>query len=116
MMAALLAFAGYLAAPPDRVRRPLVLTGLFIGFGIATKWNAAYAAAFIGVVVVWRLARLARTSRRAPPGTSARSGLRAHLIWAPVGIYFGWDVVPTSEIFKLVVAQMLLFYAASFCS
>lgn len=86
MMAALLAFARYLAAPPERAGRPLTLTGVFIGLGVATKWNAAYAAAFIGAVVVWRVVRLARTSRRGGAGPSARAGLRAHLIWAPVGL------------------------------
>jgi len=102
MMAALLAFAHYLRSPPDRVRWPLILTGVFIGLGIATKWNAAYASALMAAVVVWRLVRLARTSRQ-DAGPAARLGLRAHLIWVPVGLL----LIPLAEYAAVYIPYVL---------
>jgi len=93
VMAALLAFARVLEAPPDRVARPLLVSGALFGLGIATKWSAAYAAVLVGGVVLWRAGRLWWEGRRG--GTRAglaRAGFRAHLLWAPIA--FG--VVPVA--------------------
>jgi dolichyl-phosphate-mannose-protein mannosyltransferase len=86
MMAAFLSLHYYLTAPADRVHRPLLAMGLFMGLAIATKWNAAYPSALIGVVALWRLARLWMAARKADAPSSARAGVRAHLLWVPVAL------------------------------
>jgi dolichyl-phosphate-mannose-protein mannosyltransferase len=88
-MVALLCLYGYLVAASDQVRRPLLLTGLCLGLAIATKWNAAYPAALIGLVVMCRTLELWRRARGG--GSSAgrqmdRAGLRQHLLWVPLGL------------------------------
>lgn len=67
MMGALLGLYGYLIDPPPLAVRRLLLTGASLGLAIATKWNAAYPALFIGLVV------LAVTLRRAEPGARLRA-------------------------------------------
>jgi dolichyl-phosphate-mannose--protein O-mannosyl transferase len=86
MMGAFLSLYDYLTAPPERVRGPLLRTGALLGLAIATKWNAAYPAAFIGLVTLIRAALLWRASRTpgALPATAA--GLRAHLVWIPLAL------------------------------
>ncbi len=86
MIGAFLAFAHYLTAPPDRVRWPLVATGALLGLSMAVKWNAVFASALIGGVVLWRLFRLWRASRgwRADPVTV--SGFQQHRVWVPVSL------------------------------
>lgn len=54
MICAFIAFYAFLVAPPTRVRTPLLLLGLFMGLGIAAKWNAVYPAVLLGGVAVWR--------------------------------------------------------------
>lgn len=54
MVCAFIGFYAFLTAPPDRVRTPLLLLGLFMGLAIATKWNAVYPAVLLGGVAVWR--------------------------------------------------------------
>jgi len=84
---ALLAFYRALIAPTDRVRGPLLATGLLLGLALATKWNAAFCALFVGLVAVWRLVRLGWESRRGgPEAAAARAGFRAHLLWVPLGL------------------------------
>lgn len=95
MLGALLAFTSYLAAPPDRIQRPLYATGILLGMGISTKWSAGYAAACVGLVVLWRLVRLIRASRRADATPEVRKGVREHLIWIPVTL----GVVPAAVYF-----------------
>jgi dolichyl-phosphate-mannose-protein mannosyltransferase len=88
MMAALLGLYGYLVAPSDQVRRPLLLTGVFLGLALATKWNAAYPAAFVGLVAVCRMVDLWRRTRVGSMvgQPEARAGLRQHLLWVPLGL------------------------------
>jgi dolichyl-phosphate-mannose-protein mannosyltransferase len=73
LLAAMLALEAYLRAPADRTLGPLAALGLFLGLGIAVKWNAAYPAAFAGLAVITRAA----LARRA----GARAAVRLHL-WA----------------------------------
>lgn len=86
MMAALLAFAGYLAAPPHRIRLPLFATGALLGMGISTKWSSGYAAAIIGAVVLWRFFRLFRASRQEGTTPAVQAGVREHLVWIPLAL------------------------------
>jgi len=82
MLGAFFALHNYLTAPPDRIRGPLLRIGLFLGLAIATKWNAAYAAFFIGLVVLGRGVRhYLKSGRNVHDG-----GVRAHLIWMPVSL------------------------------
>jgi dolichyl-phosphate-mannose--protein O-mannosyl transferase len=82
MLGAFFALHGYLTAPPEWVRGPLLRLGLFLGLAIATKWNAAYASLFIGLVVLGRGVLLYVKS-----GRSLRDhGVLAHLFWVPVGL------------------------------
>jgi dolichyl-phosphate-mannose--protein O-mannosyl transferase len=82
MLGAFYALYGYLTSPPERVRGSLLRLGLFLGLAIATKWNAAYASLFIGLVVLWRSARV-----YVKAGRNLRDdGVRAHLVWVPVGM------------------------------
>lgn len=85
-MAALLSFAGYLTAPPERARWPLIQTGIFMGLGIATKWNAAYPSAAMALVALWRLSQLWRETRLERAPQTAWMGLREHVIGVPVGL------------------------------
>lgn len=82
MLGAFFALYGYLTSPPERVRGPLLRLGLFLGLGIATKWNAAYASLCIGLVVLGRGFMVYAKS-----GRSLRNdGVRAHLLWVPLGL------------------------------
>jgi dolichyl-phosphate-mannose-protein mannosyltransferase len=82
MLGAFYALHGYLTSPPERVRGPLLRLGLFLGLAIATKWNAAYASLFIGLVVAGRAARIYWSS-----GDRFRdAGVRAHLLWVPAAL------------------------------
>jgi len=102
-LAAMLAFASYLRAPPDRARWPLFLTGVLLGLGIATKWNAAYLGAGIGLVVLWRVYRLFRESRREDATAGARNGFVDHLFWVPLAL----GLVPLA-IYILAFTQFFL--------
>jgi dolichyl-phosphate-mannose--protein O-mannosyl transferase len=82
MLGAFYALHGYLTSPPERVRGPLLLLGLFLGLGIATKWNAAYAALFIGLVVLGRGGRIFFSSGR----NWRDKGVQAHLLWIPASL------------------------------
>lgn len=86
LIGAFLSFAHYLAAPPDRVRWPLVATGALLGLSMAVKWNAVFATALIGVVALWRLFQLRQTSRGSRGDAVALAGLRQHLVWVPVSL------------------------------
>ena len=86
MLAALLAFAGYLRASPDQVQWPLFVTGLMLGLGIATKWNAGYVGAFVGLVVLGRLARLIWLSRREDVAPEVKPGIWQHVLWIPIAL------------------------------
>lgn len=82
----LLAFVWYLKSPAGRIALPLLVTGLFLGLSIATKWSAAYGAAFIGLVVVGRFIQLVRSARRGDASDHTRNGVRQHLIWGPIAL------------------------------
>ncbi len=87
MTGALVAFYGYLTAPPGGVRWPMVRTGVLLGLAIATKWNAAYASALIALVVLWRLYRLWWARRwLSPRRGELPAGVREHLLWLPLGL------------------------------
>ena len=86
MTSALWAFLRFLRARPDRVTRPLIVVGIFIGLGIATKWNAVYASVVLGGVAVARAVATALAARRGAP--HAREGVRAHLVGLAVGLGF----------------------------
>jgi dolichyl-phosphate-mannose--protein O-mannosyl transferase len=78
-----------LASPPDRVAWPLVRTGALLGLGISTKWNAGYGAMLVGLAIIARVLWLGWswwTSRDADARAAAWAGVRAHLIWVPVGM------------------------------
>ncbi len=75
-MGALLSLHGYLTAPPHRVGRSVMSTGVLLGLALATKWNAAYLALLTGLLLLCRTWKV----RRDP------AGLRAHLTWLPVGL------------------------------
>jgi len=68
------------------VRRALLLTGLFLGLAVATRWSAAYPAALIAGTVVWRLYGLRRASRVKRPKARVLVGLKQHRAWVPVAI------------------------------
>ncbi len=84
--ASLLAFAWYLASPPERARLPLLATGLLMGMSVSTKWSAAYGAAFIGLMIVWRFVMLWRSSRRPDAPGELRVAVRQHLVWGPIAL------------------------------
>lgn len=86
MMGALLALYGYLTSPPDRVRGPLLAIGVFLGLALATKWNAAYASALVGIVTLVRAFNLWRAGRSEHAKPEVRDGLRVHLVWIPVAL------------------------------
>ncbi len=54
MACAFIALYAFLTAPPTRIRTPLLWLGLFMGLGIATKWNAVYPSVLLGGVASWR--------------------------------------------------------------
>ena len=80
MLGALIGLHAYLRAPPGRVRGPLIGIGLCLGLALATKWNAAYPAALIGLVALCRTVELWRGR------ATASEALREHLLWVPVGL------------------------------
>ncbi len=82
MLSAFYALYGYLTAQPERTLGPLLRMGLFLGLAIATKWNAAYAAFFIGLIVLIRTASLLLRPRD-PEGARAA---RAQLLWVPLAL------------------------------
>ncbi len=86
MIGAFLALYAYLKAPADKVRWPLLGLGLSLGLAIATKWNAGYPAAIIGVVVMARVAYLLFKTLRANEEERAayRAGFVQHLVWVPL--------------------------------
>jgi dolichyl-phosphate-mannose-protein mannosyltransferase len=67
----------YLTALPERQRGPLLLCGTMLGLAIATKWNAAYPALFIGCVALARFGGLWWKERRLA---------WQHLAWIAVGL------------------------------
>jgi dolichyl-phosphate-mannose--protein O-mannosyl transferase len=54
MACAFIAFYAFLTAPKTKVAAPLLWMGLCMGLGIATKWNAVYPSALLGIVAAWR--------------------------------------------------------------
>jgi dolichyl-phosphate-mannose--protein O-mannosyl transferase len=102
-MSALFMFSGYLLAPPDRMQRPLFLTGWLLGMGIATKWNAAFVALFIGIAVLVRMVLLFRAGRREGATSEQWQGFREHLVWVPLAL----GLVPLC-VYILTYAQFFL--------
>jgi dolichyl-phosphate-mannose--protein O-mannosyl transferase len=58
LMLAYLAFYLYLSTPTTKRWRFLWLTGIALGFALATKWSALYSYGFIGLIAAIREARL----------------------------------------------------------
>ena len=86
VMAALLAFHAYLTAPPGKSGLFVVLTGAFLGLGIATKWSAAYPAAIVGCIVLLRSFGSERPAE-GPAGPVARKfRVWRDLGWAALGL------------------------------
>ena len=86
LLAAMLALDAYLRAPAARALGPLAALGLFLGLGIAVKWNGAYPAACAGLVVITRAVR----EGRAGAGAAARLHLWAvpsMLVVLPAAVY-----------------------------
>ena len=81
MMGAMICLYAYLRAPSDGVRSPLIGTGLCLGLALATKWNAAYPAALIGLVGACRIVELWRGN-----GAGGSRALREQLVWVPVAL------------------------------
>lgn len=86
MLAAILMCADYLSSPPDRIRWPLFLTGVLLGLGIATKWNAGYLAGFIGLAVVFRFLALLLQMSRGSGSLQVHRGVMEHLLWVPLSL------------------------------
>src|SRR5215203_2303558 len=110
-LAALISAYDYLTLPdiPGPARWALVRTGLLLGLALSSKWNAAYAAGLIGLVIVAKLAlslwtgmsqAQLRTSAAARGRSGGRRGgatdrqerqvwsaaMRERLIWIPLGL------------------------------
>ena len=83
MMGAFLCFHRFWTAPAERVRGPLLGTGLCLGLAMATKWNAAYASALVGLAVVGRMLWAWRAERRTG---AERRVLGRSLPWVGVGL------------------------------
>ncbi|MDQ4045054.1 MAG: phospholipid carrier-dependent glycosyltransferase [Chloroflexota bacterium] len=103
MLAAVLMFADYLMAPPDRIRWPLFATGVLLGMGIGTKWNAGYLAALIGMVVLVRFVRLLLGRWRGDTSPQTRRGIIEHMIWIPLSL----GIVPLA-VYLLTFTQFFL--------
>ena len=103
MMAALLQFHRFWTAPPDLAVRRLPWVGLLLGLAIATKWNAAYASAMIGVAALARVAWSARAS--AVP----RVPLAAGLGWVALGL----GVMPAAVYLLAYVPFFMAGYTAA---
>jgi dolichyl-phosphate-mannose-protein mannosyltransferase len=84
LMAAILAFHAYLTGPPERRGRRVVLLGVLLGLGIATKWSAAYPATLIGCVVLWRSLAPGRDETLGSQAWRRRAG--RDLGWTVVGL------------------------------
>jgi dolichyl-phosphate-mannose-protein mannosyltransferase len=77
-LGALLACHAALTAPAGKTRRSLILTGLCLGLALATKWNAAYAALLIGLVLGGNALRLLGQALRDREARSERPAGRRH--------------------------------------
>ena len=109
MTAAFGGFYRYLRAPADRVTGPLLWTGACVGLGIATKWNAVYAAVVLGLAVVLRTIATMRAARGTGGGSrgsgdlAARAGVRAHL----TGLVAGFVLLPAALYFAAYIPFFL---------
>ncbi len=61
LLGAMLALDACLGAPVERALGPLAALGLFLGLGIAVKWNGAYPAVFAGLTVLARAGLASRS-------------------------------------------------------
>jgi dolichyl-phosphate-mannose--protein O-mannosyl transferase len=101
MSCALLAFLSYLDASPERARGHLMRTGLFMGLGVATKWNAAYPAFLMAVAIAVRALGFGLAARRAPEprDSDAARAWRAHRWSVPLAL----AVIPAAVYFAAYV-------------
>ena len=82
-LAALFACYRAITLPPPRARVYLLLTGIFIGLAIATKWSAVALWGWVGIVLIWRGWRLSRE-----PDQSVRRVLREWGAEAVIALLF----------------------------
>lgn len=85
MLCGFIALYFYLVAPPDRIRWPLLATGLFMGLGVATKWNAGYPAAIVVLVGLWKIYR-AWDAAQTRHNSRTRLSLQQQALWVPVAL------------------------------
>lgn len=106
-LGALLSAYDYLTLPdiPGPARWALVRTGLLLGLALSTKWNAAYAAGLIGLMIVVKTAMslragMVQAQRTAAERPGSRRGgatdkherlvrnaaTRERLLWIPLGL------------------------------
>jgi dolichyl-phosphate-mannose-protein mannosyltransferase len=106
-LGALISAYDYLTLPdiPGPARWALIRTGLLLGLALSTKWNAAYAAGLIGLVIVAKYALslragMVQAQKSAPARAGKRRGgatdrqerqvwsaaMRERLIWIPLGL------------------------------
>jgi len=84
-LATLLSLYGFLTSPPERAIRTLILTGLFLGLALATKWNAAFLWVLTAPLVLYRSSTLVRRASDTPRATPSL-GLRCAAIWVPISL------------------------------
>ncbi len=86
LMGALLCFHLFLTSPLDKLRWPLVGTGILLGLGIATKWDGAYPAVLVGLVVLSRLWKLYEECEGRRPKPYLLRALNEQLVLAPLAL------------------------------
>ncbi len=113
MACAFVAFYAFLTAPKTKVAAPLLWLGLFMGLGMATKWNAVYPSVLLGIVASWRAFELL-------PFAARRAIMGALAILLPIAIVFVPSLRSGSGLkIALIVAAViawqlyLLFFSAA---
>jgi dolichyl-phosphate-mannose--protein O-mannosyl transferase len=79
---ALLGLSRVLTAPPERIARPLLATGVMLGLALATKWSAAALLGLTWLAICWRVIDLWRRDQDA----AGREAILPFLLWTPVAM------------------------------
>jgi dolichyl-phosphate-mannose--protein O-mannosyl transferase len=94
VLGATVALSVWLAVPPAAGHRPLVVVGLLLGLGLATKWSAAYVWVLVYLVVGVRIVAAGQFGREDEMASGGESKLAAQVVWAviallgvPLGVY-----------------------------
>ncbi len=85
-LATLLSLYGFLTTTNDRAGPALARMGLFLGLALATKWNAVFLAACIGVVALYCCWTAARSALQAS-SAEARTARTLLFVWLPVSLF-----------------------------